>query len=548
LALLVWTGCFGLIYICQDIYHGKSRVRAQFGFATAAFIGNLLIYFLPIKVYREEDVVYTYGASVGITYAFCVSFVLLTLVMAIYNRHRMNRTRAESVVLWILVWMCAALIQFICNRLLLVGYASCIGMMILFFKLENPDANLDRETGVFNSHVLYKYIGQLYDRKKSFSLLLVGLDRHRDEADPEDDKRLKDIAKFLSSLKGAKVFKNVEREFIVLYEDREQFEEGTEKILNRFEQEWDGRLYEPIYISINDSEVAESTQEVYQLLRYYKQNYNRLDERKIIEINQKMVEERREWVQMVKTIESALNEDRVEAFLQPIYSVKKDRFVSAEALARIRNTDGTIVPPGKFIPVAEETGLVDRLGERVFAKICQFIQKERTWEWGIEYIEVNLSVRQFESYTLAQRYQAIMEQYGVKPSMINLEVTESASIQMRNVFMQNMKKLINYGVSFSLDDFGNGESNLNYIVDMPVEIVKFDRDMTKSYFDKSKGKLVMETATSMILDMGLKIVSEGVETKEQLEAMKQLGVQYIQGYYFSKPLPQDEFVRFVKGD
>jgi EAL domain-containing protein (putative c-di-GMP-specific phosphodiesterase class I) len=139
-----------------------------------------------------------------------------------------------------------------------------------------------------------------------------------------------------------------------------------------------------------------------------------------------------------------------------------------------------------------------------------------------------------------------MEQYGIKPSMINLEVTESASIRRRNVLMYNMDKMIKYGVSFSLDDFGNGESNLNYIVEMPVEIVKFDRDMTKSYFENSKGKLVMETATRMILDLGLKIVSEGVETEEQLETMKKLGVQYIQGYYFSKPLPEDEFVRFVK--
>jgi EAL domain-containing protein (putative c-di-GMP-specific phosphodiesterase class I) len=204
------------------------------------------------------------------------------------------------------------------------------------------------------------------------------------------------------------------------------------------------------------------------------------------------------------------------------------------------------VPPGRFIPVAEETGLIEQLGERVFKKVCQFIQKERIWEWGIEYIEVNLSVRQCESRTLAESYQAVMEQYGIKPCMINLEVTESASIRMRNVFMQNMEKLIDYGVSFSLDDFGSGESNLNYIVDMPVEIVKFDKDMTQSYFEKPKGKLVIETSTRMILDLGLKIVSEGVETADQLEAMKKLGMQYIQGYYFSKPLPQDEFVSFVK--
>jgi EAL domain-containing protein (putative c-di-GMP-specific phosphodiesterase class I) len=546
LAFLVWTGCLGLLYICQDIFHGKSRIRAQLCFATAAIIGNLLIYFLPINTYCQNDEVYTYGSSVNVTYAFCLSFVILTLFMAIYNRHRMNRLRVEAVVMWIFVWMCAAIIQFFCNKLLLVGYASCVGMMILFFKLENPEANLDRETGAFNSHVLYKYLGQLYDRKKSFSLLLISIEQNRNEVSTGDDARLVDIAKFLDTLKGAKVFKNVEREFVVLYEDSEKFEAGTKKIQERFEKEWGGRIYQPLYISIKDSDVADTADEIYQLLRYYKQNYNQNDDGKIIEINHEMVEERRRWVQMFKTIVDALKEDRVEVFYQPIYSVEKNRFSSAEALVRIRNTDGEIVPPGQFISVAEETGLVDQLGERVFEKVCQFIQKERIWRFEIEYIEVNLSVRQCESHTLAERYQAIMEQYDVKPDMVNLEVTESASIRSRTILMQNMHKLIEYGVSFSLDDFGNGESNLNYIVDMPVEIVKFDRDMTKSYFENSKGRLVMETATRMILDLGLKIVSEGVETEVQLESMKKLGVQYIQGYYFSKPLPQDEFMSFVK--
>jgi EAL domain-containing protein (putative c-di-GMP-specific phosphodiesterase class I) len=547
LALLIWTGCFGLLYICQDIYHGRARIRAQVSFGAAALIGNIFVYVLPIAIYSEEDVVYTYGPSVYATYGFCVSFVILTLVMAIWKRHQMNRTRAGAVVMWILVWMCAAIIQFIFNQILLVGYASCIGMMILFFKLENPEANLDRETGVFNSHVLYKYMEQLYERKESFSVLLIRLEQHGEQGKSRDVAGLVEIAHFLESLKGAKVFKHIECEFVLLYEDRELFETETERVFERFENEWSGQMHEPTYISIKDSKVADSAEEIYQLLRYYKQNHNQMDEVRVLEIDRKMVEERRQWSQMYKTIVDALKEDRIEVFLQPIYSTEKDRFTSAEALARIRNADGVIVPPGQFIPVAEETGLVDQLGERVFEKVCHFIQREQMWEWGLEYIEVNLSVRQCESHTLAERYEAIMEKYEVKPSAINLEVTESASIQKRNICLKNMHKLIDYGVSFSLDDFGNGESNLNYIVDMPVEIVKFDRDMTKSYFDKSKGKLVMETATRMILDLNLKIVSEGVETEEQLEAMKKLGVQYIQGYYFSKPLPEDEFVRFVRG-
>lgn len=545
LSSLIWTGCCGLLYICQDIYNGRARRYSLRIFGALGVIGNILVFSLPISYYHEEDVVYTYGASIGATYGFCVSFVILTLIMAVCHRRKMNHDRVEAVIMWILVWMIAAIVQFFNNQLLLVGYASCLGMMILFFKLENPEAAIDRETGAYNSHVFLKYMRQLYERGESFSVLLISMEQQRGLEVHYDDARLLDIVKFLQTQGEAKVFKNVEQEFVILFEKKEQLAEGLRRIRQRFIKPWDGILYEPVYVTICDNQMAESAEEIYQLLRYYKQHMEQMDENKIIEIDQEMVEERRRYLHIKEELSEALSEGRVEVFLQPIYSVEKEAFVSAEALARIRRRDGTLISPGQFIPVAEETGLIEILGERVFEKTCQFIQREKIWKLGIEYVEVNLSVRQCESPKLAQSYKNIMERYEVDPSMINLEVTESASIQMRHALLQNMESLIEYGVSFSLDDFGNGESNLNYIVDMPVQIVKFDRDMTKSYFEKDKGKLVMETATRMILDMGLEIVSEGVETKEQLAGMKRLGVQYIQGYLFSRPLPEDEFVQFI---
>ena len=157
-------------------------------------------------------------------------------------------------------------------------------------------------------------------------------------------------------------------------------------------------------------------------------------------------------------------------------------------------------------------------------------------------------MRQCEDLSLAETYIHIMEKYRLDPSCINLEITESASIKIRDNLLKNMRALMNYGVKFSLDDFGNGESNLNYIVDMPVSIVKFDRDMTQTYFSSQKAKFVMEAAMHMIHDMKLEIVSEGVETKEQMEAIKALGIEYIQGYYFSRPLPGKEFLEFVAGE
>ena len=164
----------------------------------------------------------------------------------------------------------------------------------------------------------------------------------------------------------------------------------------------------------------------------------------------------------------------------------------------------------------------------------------------MEYIEVNLSVVQCEDRSLAKMYIDIMDRYQINPACINLEITESASILMKKTLLDNMKVLIDYGVSFSLDDFGNGQSNLNYIVDMPVRIVKFDRDMTQAYFENEKAKYVLHAATDMIQGLELKVVAEGVETAEQLKELERLGIDYIQGYYFSKPVEAGKFIEFLK--
>ena len=185
------------------------------------------------------------------------------------------------------------------------------------------------------------------------------------------------------------------------------------------------------------------------------------------------------------------------------------------------------------------------MGETVFRKVCRFLSENSIDKYGIKYIEVNLSMVQCAYSHLAKDYIAIMEEYGINSDRINLEITESASTSAKKVLLENMKELMKYGVNFSLDDFGTGQSNLDYIADMPVEIVKFDKGMTNAYFESGKTKYIMDAATNMIKGMNLKIVSEGIETEEQYKVMKEMGINYIQGYYFSKPLPEKEFLEFI---
>ena len=173
-------------------------------------------------------------------------------------------------------------------------------------------------------------------------------------------------------------------------------------------------------------------------------------------VDENTIEKKKTKEDMISAIVSALDEDRVEVFYQPIYSTEEKKFVSAEALVRIRKDDGSLIPPGLFIPVAEETGLILKLGKRVFEKTCQFIKENDIQQYGVEYIEVNLSVVQCENDMLARVYMDIMNKYGVDPKYINLEITESASVVLKKTLLKNMDALIKYGVRFSLDDFGNG--------------------------------------------------------------------------------------------
>ena len=147
---------------------------------------------------------------------------------------------------------------------------------------------------------------------------------------------------------------------------------------------------------------------------------------------------------------------------------------------------------------------------------------------------------------LSEDYIGIMENAQIDPRHINLEVTESTSSQSKQTLISHMDRLISRGVNFSLDDFGSGASNLNYIMDMPVQFVKFDKEMTQAYFSSDKAKYVVEAAMHMIHGLGLEIVAEGVETEEQYRKMKEIKINYIQGFYFSKPLPEQEFLAFLQ--
>ena len=540
---LIWVAVSALSYIMTDLYNEKKHIIVTRWLGLLGFIQSIVVALLPISINRSPDGYFTYGTSVFLVYIFAIIHILSIVAVIIICRKKISKRRRFAVGLWVTLWIAAAVVQYLNNRLLIVGFASAIGMLIIFIIMENPESFRDRRTGCFNSYALSEFSHILFETKSKFGLLEIRLKGSESDDDDSTESALKKAVSFAASHKELFVFRNVNN-IIIISRDSALLKKYGDELLDILDKKGQLNKNRPSVFVEHGEDFIQMT-ELFQFLSFVNSSFTETTDRMYI-ADEKVINKYRERPLIEQEITNALSENRVEVFLQPIFSNNKQKFTSAEALVRIRKTDGSLLPPDAFIPVAESSGQIVRLGERVFEKVCEFLKNTNAVELGIHYVEVNLSVVQCEMADLADRLIAIIEKYGINANLINLEITESASVTSRAVLLKNMQKLIEYGFTFSLDDFGKGQSNLMYVVEMPVSIIKLDYDMSKAFFNTPKAKQVVRAVVSMAHGMNLKLVAEGIETKDEIDGMYNENIDYIQGYFYSKPLPMNEFLAFIE--
>lgn len=246
---------------------------------------------------------------------------------------------------------------------------------------------------------------------------------------------------------------------------------------------------------------------------------------------------------MDSIIERALANHGFHVYYQPIYSIEKKRFVSAEALLRLIDEKEGFISPEIFIPAAEKSGAIHKIGDYVLTEVFQFIASSEYKKLGLEYIEINLSVSQCMHHGLADSILESMSRYGVSSNQVNLEITESAASYDQSVMSENLEQLSAAGLTFSLDDYGTGYSNMYRIAALPLKIVKLDKTFVNN--QNSKMWTILQNTVRMIKELNMEIVVEGIETEEMVKKFSDLKCDFIQGYFFSKPIPQREFVEFI---
>jgi len=244
---------------------------------------------------------------------------------------------------------------------------------------------------------------------------------------------------------------------------------------------------------------------------------------------------------MEGNLRRALERDEITVFFQPIVSLASGRIVGAEALVRWNHPRIGMIHPPEFIPLAEETGLIIPLGERVLRLACQQIAAWQTASLPPLKVSLNISARQFRQENLPELLQRVLAETGIAAEALEFELTESMVMHDVENAIAMLRELKQIGVTLALDDFGTGYSSLAYLKRFPIDVLKIDRSFVRDIDREADDAAIAHAVIAMAHSLGLQVTAEGVENEAQLALLRQYGCNDFQGYLFSRPVPAEEF-------
>lgn len=253
--------------------------------------------------------------------------------------------------------------------------------------------------------------------------------------------------------------------------------------------------------------------------------------------------QRKEYV--LNRVKWAIRARSFEVFYQPIYGCREKQFRTAESLVRLRDSDGNYISPAEFIPLAEKNGMLDEISVQVLEQVYSFLAEHRDME--IDQISINMSVGQILDPGFPDLIHHMRRKYGIQADKIRIEITERTMAEEPELVEKLMKEFAEDGIKFYLDDFGIGYSNLAMVVNLPFETVKLDSSLVLKMMSGENGCNTLRLLIEMLHNSGFYVVAEGIETEEEMQAVRKLPIDRIQGFYYARPMPGKAYAEFVRG-
>jgi len=259
--------------------------------------------------------------------------------------------------------------------------------------------------------------------------------------------------------------------------------------------------------------------------------------RQVVFCDDRMMKTIRRRHDVQKALERAIHNQHFEIYYQPICCTADNEFHYVEALLRLKDSQLGNVSPSEFIPVAEEAGLIVEITYFVIDRVCSFMKTAVDWDTQRIKVAINLSAVHFNQSNMVSRILEITKKYGIDPIYLKFEITESMMVKSFDQVKMAMIQLASYGVEFALDDYGQGYSNIVNLLQLPFSTIKLDRSIICSIEDNRE---MVGSLINALKSLGMDIVAEGVETEEQSIFLRKYDCDYLQGFLFARPMPQNE--------
>ncbi len=535
--------CYNFILINKPM----SRTSKFVVYAPLVFYSIFLIFNIKTGWLFRYDIEkgYVRGFWKHLTYLQTLIYATIVIVTAVKNKKNITKRLFLLVFFYPILCVSIISIQFISTYWVVSGTSSFATLLLLYLGIQSEIIDFDFMSGMFTEKEFERIVAT---KKGNYCLTAVSIEGYAFIEEKigynQTEVFITSIANILRKYFGKSLYRSSTKIGIIA-KDIQTVKQNVHSLLEELENlKIENNLHKVDFLiaSLNIPENAttynqavETISELFARARSQKgQKFIYCDEKYVREIqHQKLIHE-------ILQRELKPTSKQFQVYLQPIYSIKENKFMYAEALSRLKNTEIGEIYPSEFIPIAESHNLIEKLGNVVFEKICMFISENKDI---VNKVSVNFSVYQMTNPKIVDFVLGTINKYGISTSNIIMEITESIFIDDFDLIRKHMMELSEKGITFYLDDFGTGFSNFANVIALPFSTIKIDRSFVLMMEQNKEMALLVNSLIHTFKDTGLNILVEGVENSVQNELIKKTGSDYIQGYFYSKPLSKEDCLK-----
>ena len=535
--------------------------------------------------YIDNGVFYR-GELFPLMYVVCIYSSLFCVFYALVARKRLQDKYFLTISAFAILTCGSLALQTWRPQLLVTSLAISVAVLLAYFVLQKPEDMVDHLTGLLNLEAMTAHINELIERDVKYSVVILKVENvrrinnifgytigsltlqnvsdflatfspdlrernrldkkaniynHSKENVPGDARRLE------TALPSAWAFRLLSNQFAIVSTNSETHDFLVNYIHKRFEDPWYIRGLEmnlmETMVEITETETFSSGEELYKVIEIMLPTVPKGDTVSMSEYTLAKIERR---ISIEDALADAISQNRLQVLFQPVYNVKNGKFSKAEALIRFEHETLGYVTPDEFIPIAEQRGLVAEIDSYVLRKTCEFMKTCQDEGIELETVSVNLSVTEMASTSFPKQACAIVDEYKLDHEKFEFEIMEMYVSNSLMLIEENLGLLTGMGFHIAMDNYGTSDTSLAHLTALPLSTVKIDQSMLVAAEKSPRDLVVLENVIDMFRKMEVQTVAEGAEKVNQTEMVIRASVDYIQGFYYARPMSVEEFTSFVK--